>query len=250
MSHWDAVRAEVGDAPFGAAFLTLVERLRIIPDPSRRLHEVSTLVGLELDHVLLAVSDLSAAAQEIEARHGLVSIEGGLHPGWGTANRIVPLGDSYLELVAVVDESEAAHSAFGRWVAGAHTRSAGPLGWAVRTERLDDVAGRLGLTVDAGARTARDGRAVRWRLAGVEHAAAEPSLPFFIEWGDGTTLPGRALAAHRAGAVRLASLRLEGDAARIAAWLGEHRLPITVRPGAPAVTAVVLAGDAGEITID
>ena len=29
---WDVVRAEVGDAPFGAAFLTLVERLRIIPD--------------------------------------------------------------------------------------------------------------------------------------------------------------------------------------------------------------------------
>ena len=29
---WHAVRAEVGDAPFGAAFLTLVERLRIIPD--------------------------------------------------------------------------------------------------------------------------------------------------------------------------------------------------------------------------
>ena len=29
---WDAVRRQVGDAPFGAAFLTLVERLRIIPD--------------------------------------------------------------------------------------------------------------------------------------------------------------------------------------------------------------------------
>ena len=29
---WDAVRAEVGDAPFGAAFLTLAERLRIIPE--------------------------------------------------------------------------------------------------------------------------------------------------------------------------------------------------------------------------
>ena len=29
---WDAVRAEVGDVPFGAAFLTLAERLRIIPD--------------------------------------------------------------------------------------------------------------------------------------------------------------------------------------------------------------------------
>jgi hypothetical protein len=26
---------------------------------------------------------------------------------------------------------------------------------------------------------------VRWRLTGVEQAAAEPSLPFFIEWGRG-----------------------------------------------------------------
>jgi hypothetical protein len=210
----------------------------------------STLVRLELDHVLLAVSDLFAAAQEIEARHGLVSLEGGRHPGWGTANQIVPLGDSYLELVAVVDESEAAQSAFGRWVARAHTRSAEPLGWAVRTDRLDDVARRLGMTVDAGSRTGRDGRVVRWRVAGIEHAAAEPSLPFFIEWGDKTTLPGRAPAAHRVGAVRLSSLRLDGDAARLAAWLGEHHLPITVRPGAPAVTAVLLAGDAGEITLD
>jgi len=200
--------------------------------------------------VLLAVSDLSVAAQEIEARHGLVALEGGRHPGWGTANRIVPLGDCYLELVAVVDESEAAQSAFGRWVAAAPPRSPAPLGWAVRTERLDDVAERLGLTVSAGSRTGRDGRLVRWRMTGAEPSAAQPSLAFFIEWGGGTTLPGRAPAAHRVGAVWLSSLRLDGDEARLAAWLGEHRLPITVRPGVPAVTAVLLTGDAGEITLD
>ena len=51
------------------------------------------------------MSDLAAAAREIEARHGLASIEGGRHPGWGTANRIVPLGSSYLELVAVIDDA-------------------------------------------------------------------------------------------------------------------------------------------------
>ena len=28
---WEAVRAQVADAPFGAAFFTLVERLRILP---------------------------------------------------------------------------------------------------------------------------------------------------------------------------------------------------------------------------
>src|SRR6266545_7294966 len=171
----------------------------------------ATLAALELDHVLIAVADLAAAAREIEARHGLASIEGGRHPGWGTANRIVQLGEAYLELVTVVDVTEAAQSPFGRWVAGAHPRLAKLLGWAVRTNKLDDVARRLGLTLRAGSRATRDGQLLRWRLAGIEQAAAEPSLPFFIEWGHGTPLPGRAPAAHAAGAVQIAELQLNGD---------------------------------------
>ena len=147
---------------------------------------------MELDHALIAVADLAAAAREIEARYGLASIEGGRHPGWGTANRIVPLGDTYLELVAVVDEGETAKSDFGRWVAGAGADLLRPLGWAVRTRTLDDVAGRLGLTTLEGSRASPDGRVLRWRTAGIERAAAEPSLPFFIEWGPGTQFPGRA----------------------------------------------------------
>jgi hypothetical protein len=195
------------------------------------------------------VADLAATAQEIEARHGLASIEGGRHPGWGTANRIVPLGGAYLELVAIVDEAEAAQSPFGRWVAAAHPTLPRPLGWAVRTHQLDDSARRLGLTVAAGSRVGRSGRVMRWRLAGVEQAAVEPSLPFFIEWGRGTPLPGRAPASHPAGAVQIEQLRLDGDADRLAAWLGAHRLPIAVRPGPPAVTGIILAGGAGEIVL-
>lgn len=208
------------------------------------------LVALELDHILIAVADLAATAQEIEVRHGLASIEGGRHPGWGTANRIVPLGEAYLELVAIVDEAEAAQSPFGRWVAAAHPTLPRPLGWAVRTHKLDDFARRLDLTVAAGSRAGRSGQLVRWRLAGIERATAEPSLPFFIEWGHGTPLPGRATATHRAGAVQIAKLRLDGDADRLAAWLGAHRLPITVRPGPPAVASIVLTGAAGEIVLD
>jgi hypothetical protein len=204
---------------------------------------------MDLDHVLLAVTDLDAAARELQARHGLASIEGGRHPGWGTANRIVPLGDAYLELVAVVDEAEAAQSPFGRWVAAARATGARPFGWAVRTGEIRSVARRLGLTVADGSRAGRDGRRLRWRLAGIEQAAAEPSLPFFIEWGPGTPLPGRATADHAAGPVRLARLELDGDADRIATWLGGHQLPISVRPGAPAVGRVVLAGAAGETVI-
>jgi hypothetical protein len=193
------------------------------------------------------VPELAAAALELEARHGLASLEGGRHPGWGTANRIVPLGVAYLELVAVVDEAEAVQSPFGRWVAGAEPGSRRPLGWAVRTDRLDDVARRLGLMMQDGSRAGRDGRLVRWRLAGVEQAAAEPFLPFFIEWAAGTELPGGAAATHPAGDVRIAELH--GDADRLTDWLGGRRLPVNVRPGAPAVAAIRLSGDGRGIVL-
>jgi len=65
---------------------------------------------VEIDHVLIAVADLSTAAQEMAKRDGLTSVEGGRRTGWGTANGIVPLGKTYLELVAVVDAAEARRS--------------------------------------------------------------------------------------------------------------------------------------------
>jgi len=148
--------------------------------------------ALEVDHVLIATPDLAACARLIAEAFGLASVDGGRHPGWGTANRIVALGDCYLELVAVVDTGVAATNAFGRWVGSASTTR--PLGWAVRTTNLDDVAGRLGMAVAAGSRKTPTGDELRWRTAGLERAADEPSLPFFIEWAKATRLPGRTAA--------------------------------------------------------
>jgi hypothetical protein len=161
----------------------------------------------------------------------------------------VPLGETYLELVAVVDAATAGQSAFGRWVSGGHPELAQPLGWAVRTHELDDIARRLGLAVQAGSRAATGGKLLEWRSAGIEEAAAEPSLPFFIEWKPGTALPGRAAATHRSGPVEIARLELDGDADRLAAWLGNHQLPISVRAGKPAVASIVLMGAAVEIIL-
>jgi Glyoxalase-like domain len=192
---------------------------------------------LELDHVLIAVDDLAAAAEEVEQRLGLASLEGGRHPGWGTANRIVPLGTSYLEIVAVLDRAEAETNVFGRWVAAA---SPGPrlLGWAVRPDDLDAAASRLGLAISAGARQTPDGEQLRWRSAGLEDATREPCLPFFIEWSAGTPYPGLAAPAPTS----ISELRLTGDADRLAAWLGPHDLPITVSAGPPGVRALALDG--------
>ncbi len=204
---------------------------------------------MQIDHALFAVNDLHAAAQEFEARHGLSSIEGGRHPGWGTANRIVPLGDAYLELVTVIDQTEAAQSLFGRWVASAAGTLSGPFAWAVRTQRLDDIAHRLGLTVSTGSRVDRSGRPLRWRVAGLERAANEPSHPFFIEWEAGTPLPGRAPRTDQRGPLAIGSLRLSGDSDRLTGWLGRHDLPVTVCPGPPAVTGITLTGSEGEIVL-
>ena len=201
---------------------------------------------MKLDHVLIAVADLTASVAEFESRYGLASIAGGRHGGWGTANRIVPLGDAYLELIAVVDPDAAAGSAVGRWVASGQVGK--PLGWAVRTGRIEAVARRLDLTLGSGSRAAAGGQRLRWRMAGIERAAAEPMLPFFIEWGPGTRFPGRVSAQHRT-ATAIRTLVLEGDSGRLSAWLGSHELPIVVRAGSPRVAAVVVSTAAGEIVL-
>lgn len=191
---------------------------------------------MELDHVLIAVADLGAAARELEARHGLTSVEGGRHPGWGTANRIVPLGDTYVELIAVVDDAEAGGSTVGSWVARARP---GPLGWAVRTNDLDGLARRHGLTISAGSRATPTGEILRWRSAGIAEAAAEPPLPFFLQWDEGAPFPGQGPATS----ARIERLELQGDEQRLAERLGPHELPIVVRAGPPALARVVLTGE-------
>jgi Glyoxalase-like domain len=191
---------------------------------------------MELDHVLVAVDDLEIAAREVEQRYGLASVEGGRHQGLGTANRIVPLGETYLELVAVVDRAEAAASGFGSWVGGAERPRL--LGWCLRTDDLGAVAGRLGLTIADGSRASPDGTVLRWRMAGLERSAEESSLPFFIEWGADTPYPGAALAQS----ATIDELRPRGDPDRIAQWIGGANIPLSVSEGDPALLAVVLDG--------
>jgi glyoxalase-like protein len=204
---------------------------------------------MELDHVLIAVEDLEATGRELEERHGLSSIVGGRHPGWGTGNRIVPLGDTYIELVAVVDSAEAAQAAFGRLVGSSTGSTPTPFAWCVRTDDLDGVAARLGLEPEAGSRERPGGSIVRWRIAGLEQAADVPCLPFFIEWAEGTPFPGSAEVDHPVGAAELTRLELSGDPRRVDDWLGGAALPVSVAPGEPAITGVIVSVGEKEVAV-
>lgn len=71
---------------------------------------------LRFDHVQVMVEDFDRAARELLRELGLAA-RGGSHPGRGTANMIVPLGESYLELITVVDPKEAIAFPWSRRVA-------------------------------------------------------------------------------------------------------------------------------------
>ena len=205
---------------------------------------------MRIDHVVVVVPDLEAAAGRLLEEHGLASVPGGHHPGHGTANRIVPLGDDYVELVAVVDEAEAAADPFGTLVGDRAGRGGGPFAWCVATDDIDAVAARLGLVTGAWTRKRPDGVVLRWRLAGLERSLAEPSLPFFITWDVPPALhPGRAVTEHRVRPSGIARIDLRGDDDHVRAHLLGEDLPARVTPGPPGVAAVAIATDGGEIAL-
>src|SRR5262245_57733018 len=204
-----------------------------------------------IDHVVIVVSDLDAAAELLYERHGLASVAGGRHAGQGTGNRIVPLGESYLELMAVVDGDEAAGSPLGSWV----ERRLGAFGDApaalcLRTDDIDALARRTGHPSLPMRRIRPDGATLDWHLVAIEAAMTE-SLPFFIQWHvDPADHPSRMSVAHRGDPSGIESVDFGGDEQRLASWLGSYELPLRLvedRPG-PVRVAIAVA-DGGTIVI-
>ena len=141
---------------------------------------------LGIDHLVIAVADPDAASAELEVKLGLAPGGGGRHDRLGTFNRLVWLGDTYLELIGVFDRGAAASSWIGAPTLRALEAGGGLATWAIASNDLAADAAALrarGSTLAepvAGERVRPDGRVVRWRLS-----AAEPldkdRPPFLIE---------------------------------------------------------------------
>ncbi len=143
---------------------------------------------LAIDHLIIAVADPDTAAAEIEATLGLSATGGGRHDAHGTFNRLIWLGDSYVELMGVFDRALAAQSWWGAHMAslldGAPARYAG---LALATDDLDSDIERLRgqgapiLDAVAGERTRPDGDVVRWRIGRLPEPDPDLGLAFLIE---------------------------------------------------------------------
>jgi Glyoxalase-like domain len=197
---------------------------------------------LAIDHVIVVVHDLDAAARRLYDEHGLASVPGGRHHGHGTGNHIVPLGREYIELIACVDRGEAASSPVGSWV---ERRLAAvgeaPAALCLRTDDIDAVARRTGRRPLPMSRTRPDGVELAWHLVALDAAFSE-GLPFFIQWHVADVdHPGRALVEHRCLVEGIDWIEVGGEHDRLTSWIGPHELPLHHVEGAPGPHRVAVA---------
>jgi hypothetical protein len=205
-------------------------------------------VILGVDHLVLAVDDPDAAAAELEANLGLAASGGGRHDALGTFNRLVWLGDAYLELIGVFDRGLAEASWLGPAVLAALERGGGLATWAVA---VDDLAAHLRWAPESaglsgpldGERRRPDGRLARWRLAHPPELSS--SSPFLIEHDTKAAewtpeeRTARAAEAHPIGGrVRLVSLEVETAAPAPAAGRLRSMLGTSVEPAGRAGVGV------------
>ena len=209
-------------------------------------------VLLGIDHVVLATDDPDATAEELEAKLGLAATGGGRHEALGTFNRLVWLGDAYLELIGVFDPELAAASWLGREVLASLADGGGLVTWAIAVDDLDGAlrwappdAGLVG-PID-GERRRRDGRLVRWRLARPDPVT--PVAPFLIEHdaaGAEWTPDERAARAEEhhplGGRARLVGLEVVTQNPAAAAGALRRQLAAAVEPAGRGVVRVRLGG--------
>jgi Glyoxalase-like domain len=198
-----------------------------------------------IGNVILGVVDLDATSGQLRAL-GLDVVEGGRHPGLGTRNRIVPLGASYLELLAVEDVATAERTEFGRSLLARISGGDRLTRWSIRTDRIEEVAAALGLEVDDRARDHPDGRTLNWRSAGLAPSLADPTRPFFMQWPD-ADWPGNEAASHDA---RLVGLELSvPDRAELERWTLGTSLPLRVQDGPADLRSVAIEAAGTELVL-
>ncbi|AYY11644.1 VOC family protein [Actinobacteria bacterium YIM 96077] len=175
---------------------------------------------MRLDHVSYAAGPdgLDATAQRLSDQLGVQFIDGGLHPRFGTRNRVLPLaGGHYVEVVAVLDHPAADQVPFGQAVKARSETGGGWLGWVVAVDDLAPIEQRLGRSAVQGNRKRPDGFELRWKQIGVKGLINDPQLPFFVRW---ESEPAEHPSKGGRG-VQLTGLEIAGDPRRVAEWLGE-----------------------------
>jgi hypothetical protein len=149
-----------------------------------------------LDHILLGSNDLNAGINFIEEHTGVRAAIGGVHPGRGTRNALLSLGERrYLEIIAP-DPAQSKIADVGLALFNTLKSLTVPtlVGWAAHPGDIDMFAKKLraaSIEFDGpreGSRARPDGRVLKWKTVSLadDHNGV---LPFFIEWDANSVHP-------------------------------------------------------------
>jgi hypothetical protein len=210
---------------------------------------------VRLDHISYAAGPegLAEAAQRLGSALGAGFSDGGMHPGFGTRNFILPLvGGVYLEVVGALDHPAADKAPFGQAVKARTANGGGWLAWVVSVDDITPIERRLGRESVEGHRRRPDGVDLRWRQVGVLDVLDDPALPFFIQWEDAES--SHPAVSDKAAAV-IERMEICGDPDNVAEWLGTsleaQDIEIEWVDGEdPGVSAVTFRTANGSVRID
>jgi hypothetical protein len=144
-----------------------------------------------LDHILLGCIDLNSGIELVAKHTGVRAAFGGVHPGRGTQNALLSLGEKhYLEIIALDPLQSDAPDHYGV----AKLIDPRLVGWAAHPGDLNSFATRLrdaDIAFDGpnpGSRKRPDGRLLQWKTLNLKDDH-DGLLPFFIEWSADTVHP-------------------------------------------------------------
>lgn len=186
----------------------------------------------QLDHVIIAVRDLDEASAAFQDA-GFVVQSGGRHQGWGTHNRLIALrSGQFIELISVVDQSEALSSGEdGRLlVEQLDNAAAALLGWCVTCTDADATKTQLqaaGLVVRGPIDVRRD--MSEFRLILINGLLWRQPWPFVIEHPGGRLRAGHPVAheEHPNGATGFAELLIDAEDPRGVSATLSHGLSVS-----------------------
>ncbi|HZS72501.1 MAG TPA: VOC family protein [Candidatus Acidoferrum sp.] len=201
-----------------------------------------------LDHILLGCADLQRGIDFVEEHTGVRAAFGGVHPGRGTQNALLSLGDRhYLEIIALDPKQSGAPDLYGlRTLVQPKLVS-----WAAHPGRLTEFAGRLtqeGIAFEGptpGTRKRPDGRLLEWSTLNLKDDAGG-LLPFFIEWKAGSTHPS----ADAPGGCQLLRFEIASpDPASLRKLTLQFGLHVRIRESRIPQLCATVAGPHGELPL-
>jgi len=151
-----------------------------------------------LDHLLLGIADLDRGITWMQEKTGVKATIGGTHPGLGTRNALISLGNlQYIEIISL----DPMQKRLGPTATCVKDLTAPQLiTWAASTwdiDALSQQAQAAGYEIEGpipGQRMKPDGTILKWKTAKLITRLGD-MVPFFIEWGHGVTHPAEDCAA-------------------------------------------------------